>query len=116
MPAPTNASQAHYDQMSANAAVQIMGKTGSAIVTTGVTWAASTSYPQVCLIQCLTDVVFSVLSGPVCWKDNGGTNRPPMYNLTGGALTAVTFPAGSYIGGNFTDITISSGTAIYYIS
>jgi len=113
MPAPTTASQAVYDQISANAAVQIMGKTGSAIVGPAVTWLPVT-HPQVCLIYCITDVVFSVLSGPVCWSQLT-TKRPPCYNLTGGALTLVTWPAGSYIPGNFTDITISSGTALYTI-
>ena len=113
MPAPTTASTAVYDQISANAAVQIMGKTGSAIVDSATTWAPAT-HPQVCLIFCITDVAFSVLSGPECWEE-AGTKRPPAYNMTGGAITAVTFPAGSYIPGNFSNITISSGTALYTI-
>lgn len=193
MPVPL-ANTETYSQISANASAQVMGKTGSAIVTTGVTWAASTGYPQVCMIQCLTDTTFSTLSGPDCWSDSVGSytvvaatdvittsavhglsvgsqwspsrttgtipgglvlgqgywvisvpttssmtisatpggptldittagsvtnywrmKHQPMYNLTGGALTSVTFLAGTILTGNYTEITINAGTAVFYI-
>lgn len=50
-------------------------------------------------ITILSDVVFTTLTG-----------------MSGDALTAVTFPAGITIYGNFTAVTLASGSAVLYLT
>jgi hypothetical protein len=102
--------------VSAVAAGQAMGKGGSAFFDSSVPYTmAADAFPMASAFLCVTDVVFSVLTGaPSTWRTGGaaaGTNRPTFY-ANAIAIAGITFPAGLYVPGSFVAATITSGTVL----
>lgn len=109
MPAGANKSELYYAEVAANAAAQAMGKFGIAF-RAGATAAwtgdglAATPYASGILI--VNDTTFTTLTGVSPTINDTGTVT---------ALTAVTFPAGLYIPGRFSAITIGGGAVLIYL-
>ncbi len=109
MPLGSNSPPHHCDNIAANAAAQAMGKFGMAFRagnTAAWTGNGTEATPYASGILVVNDAVFSVLTGSPAVVTTGTVT----------AITAVTFPAGLYIPGRFSAVTLTSGAVMIYFA
>lgn len=116
MPVPTVNDQNFYGQITANATAQAMGKMGCAFFNAGTAFTtAAALHPKAVAIQVINDTVFTTMTGDTDgFLESGTTSRAYGYNYTNVALNTITFPAGTYITGKFTNIVVASGVILVY--
>ena len=109
MPVGANKSETFLAEITANASAQAMGKFGIAFragATAAWTGDGMEATPYASGILIVNDATFTTLTGIPAVATTGTVT----------ALTAVTFPAGLFIPGKFSAVTLGGGAVLIYLA